>query len=236
MDADLARLETMLANERHKLETSHSFEREQDAQLQDEEDSIRNSKAKLGAVRTARELSSAQREIEGTRRLAQARSEELTKIAAAISSAEERIASMQAALGELRERFTDERGKLETSGRELNQQLARAQSSRGTLTSAIERELLRTYERIRKRAGGIAFVAVRERRCAACKMQVPHQIYVGLRKGDQIPACETCGRLLYWAGHFRKDGDDRIASAPTQVAAPKRAKKAKKAAAQPSSV
>ena len=33
-------------------------------------------------------------------------------------------------------------------------------------------------------------------------MHVPHQAYVALRKGDEILACESCERLMYWQGHF----------------------------------
>ena len=72
-------------------------------------------------------------------------------------------------------------------------------------------------------------MAVRERRCSACKMVVPHQIYVHLRKGDDILACESCGRLLYWVGHFPEDEDAAKKKAEKQPkAAPPRVRGAKK--------
>jgi hypothetical protein len=85
----------------------------------------------------------------------------------------------------------------------------------------IEKPMLRTYDRIRGRVGGIAFVAAREGRCSACKMHIPHQIYVQLRKGEEIESCESCGRLLYWSGHFPKGEDKKNEPAP-KASPPKR--------------
>ena len=36
-------------------------------------------------------------------------------------------------------------------------------------------------------------------------MNVPHASYVELRKGTEIKSCESCGRLLYWQGHFPEE-------------------------------
>ncbi|MFO0633867.1 MAG: C4-type zinc ribbon domain-containing protein [Nannocystaceae bacterium] len=55
----------------------------------------------------------------------------------------------------------------------------------------------------------------------ACKMAIPHQIYVLLRKGDDIPACESCGRLLYWSGHFPDETTAGKAEGAPKEAAPK---------------
>jgi hypothetical protein len=49
-------------------------------------------------------------------------------------------------------------------------------------------------------------------------MHVPHQAYVALRKGDDILACESCGRLLYWQGHFPNEEE---AAAKAAEAKPK---------------
>ena len=110
----------------------------------------------------------------------------------------------------------EEKGRLAETQSKIEDKLGRLKSRRTALTSQIEASILASYERIRRRGGGLAFVAVRERRCTACKMVVPHQIYVHLRKGDDIPACESCGRLLYWVGHFPEEKDPAVAAAKKQ--------------------
>jgi len=206
-ETDLSKLEKMLDAEKDKLAESREFETAQKRQLEDEEEHVRNSKARINQIKTPRELAAAQREVESTRKMAAARTQELERIREAIEQAEARIGGMEKGLEELRAQVDVEREKLVAEQKELEEKLAKANAKRTTLTAKIDRELLREYERIRKRGGGVAFVPAHRRHCMACNVHVPHQGYVVLRRGDEILRCESCGRLLYWSGHFPKERD-----------------------------
>ncbi len=217
MERDLGKLEAMLQAELDKLDESRSFRMQQERQLEEEREQIRGSKARISQVKTPRELSAAQRELESTRRLADSRESELSRIDNAIAEAEGRIKAMEGGLSDLRESFATERARLDEIEAKFQRSYKKARKARKSLTDTIEQGLLRRYERIRKRVGGIGFVAVRERRCTACKMAVPHQTYVSLRNAELIAVCESCGRLLYWAGLFP---DENKPSEPTAKDAP----------------
>lgn len=212
LDEDLDKLRTMLDAERDKCEQTRAFQRTQEMQLHDEEELIQHSKARLNQVKTARELSATQREIDTTRRLSSARAEEIGKIKAGVAEAEQRIAAMNDSLVALQTQAEEEKARLLESKGKIEIRLEKLRGRRGKLTSQIEPDTLSSYERIRRKGGGLAFVAARERRCTACKMVVPHQIYVHLRQGDDILACESCGRLLYWVGHFPEEKDANAAA------------------------
>lgn len=205
MERDLGRLESMLHSELDKLDESRSFRRDQERQLDEEREQIRGSKARISQVKTPRELSAAQRELEATRRLAESREGELVRIDDAIAEAEGRIKGMEGGLGDLRVSFASERTRLDELEAKLERSHKKARRARKNLVEAIDKSLLQRYERIRKRVGGIGFVAVRECRCTACKMAVPHKTYVALKNAELIAACENCGRLLYWAGLFPEE-------------------------------
>lgn len=219
LDDDLAKLEAMLATERKKCDDTRNFERTQRAQLAEEEDLVRLSKAKVSQVKTARELTATQRELESTRRMITTRTEEIRKLQQGFEETEQRIAAMQVALDELRVSADAERTRLHVMRTRVEGKIERLRASRTGLTAALERDLLATYDRIRRRLGGLAFVAAHRERCMACKMVIPHQIYVVLRKGDEIPGCESCGRLLYWAGHF-PDPDEAAKTEAAPKASP----------------
>lgn len=212
LDEDLDKLRSMLDAEREKCDQTRQFQRSQQLQLEDEEEQIRSSKAKLNQVKTARELSATQRELDTTRRLSTARAEEIEKIKAGVAETEQRIAAMNDSLVALQAQAEEEKGRLGQSREEYAGRIEKLRARRTKLTARIEPETLASYERIRRKGGGLAFVAVRERRCTACKMVVPHQIYVHLRQGDDILACESCGRLLYWVGHFPEEKDAAVAA------------------------
>ncbi|MFO7567301.1 MAG: C4-type zinc ribbon domain-containing protein [Enhygromyxa sp.] len=205
MERDLTKLESMLQAELDKLGESRSFRQDQERQLEDEREQIRGSKARISQVKTPRELSAAQRELESTRRLAESRESELARIDNAIAEAEGRIKSMEGGLGDLRGSIEAERTRLDEIEAKLQRSYKKTRKARKGLTDGIEKTLLQRYERIRKRVGGIGFVAVRERRCTACKMAVAHQTYVSLKNAELIAVCESCGRLLYWAGLFPEE-------------------------------
>lgn len=205
MTRDLDKLETMLKGEVDRLDESKAFRMEQDRQLQEERDQLRNSKQRIAQVKTPRELSAAQRELESTRRMANTREEKILGLDEAIADAESRIKVMEDGLTDLRNSLNGERERLEKVESKQGKAYKKAQKNRQGLMSQIDKPVLRRYERIRKRGGGIGFVAVKNRRCSACKMAVPHQTYVSLRAAEVIPLCESCGRMLYWGGLFPED-------------------------------
>lgn len=205
LDSDLQKLEKMLVAERTKLDETRAFQQRQELQLQDEEEQIRNSKAKLGAIKTSRELNAQQRELETTRRMVQTRTGEITKLQDAVTRTESQIAKMEEALRTLRASADAEKLRLADEQKQLDENIAKSRRVRAQLVKDIDREVLASYERIRKRLGGVAFVAAHRERCTACKMVIPHIMYTRLLKGREIIPCESCGRLLYWSGHFPED-------------------------------
>lgn len=222
LDDDLAKLEAMLVAERKKCDDTRTFERGQRAQLAEEEDLVRNNKAKVNQVKTARELTATQRELETTRRMMTTRTEEIKKLQAGVAETEQRIAAMQTALDELRASADTERTRLVALREKVEVKIERLRKSRTGLTSKLETELLGNYDRIRRRLGGLAFVAAHRERCMACKMVIPHQVFVLLRKADEIPSCESCGRLLYWSGHFPETTETGKDEAVPKAAPPSR--------------
>lgn len=205
LDTDLHKLEQMLAAERDKLGETRSFQQRQENQLHDEEDLIRSSKAKVGQIKTSRELNAQQRELETTRRMVLTRTGEITKLQDAVSKTEQQISKMEAQLAALRSAAEAEKARLAEEQLELETNIAKARTLRARSVKGIDKEILANYERIRKRLGGMAFVPAHRERCTACKMMIPHILYTRLLKGKEIQPCESCGRLLYWSGHFPDD-------------------------------
>ncbi len=205
LDGDLASLEQMLDSEREKLEETRSFQSRQEIQLAEEEDLVRQGKSRLGQVKNTREFNATKREIESTREMISARTKKISELKTAVSETETRISKMDTALQELRAKAEAENKRLKANQAKYEKAIAKAQGSRSKLTSGINRSILRNYERIRRRTGGLAFVPAHRERCTACKMVIPHIVYTQLLKGKEILSCESCGRLLYWSGHFPAD-------------------------------
>jgi predicted nucleic acid-binding Zn-ribbon protein len=219
LDEDLAGLEAMLATEAKKVEDSRSFKHSHESQLADEEEMLRQSRARLSAVKNTREMQAVQRELDATRKMAVARGDEIAKLEKAITEAAGRLTVMQAQLDELRTKETEEKARLVAEQTRLTALRESTAKRRSKLIGDVPTDLYRTYDRIRTKSGGIGFVAAHREHCTACRTKVPSQVYVLLRRGDEIPECEHCGRLLYWSGHFPEEADKLTAAATAKVKA-----------------
>jgi uncharacterized protein len=76
--------------------------------------------------------------------------------------------------------------------------LAVLQKERASIASSVGSVALQHYERVRKSRRGIGVAEAVDGRCTACNMTVRLQIFQDLKKGDEILACESCQRLLYY--------------------------------------
>ena len=224
LEEDMKRLESMLGNEQKKCEDTRNFQRTHERALAEEDEMLKASRAKMGQVKNPRELTALQREIESTRRMAATRTEEILKIKAAVEEAEGKLAEMRSGFEDVRSKADAESERLRKAQGKLEGKLAKLEDGRKSLKDQVDIDTIRTYERIRKRVGGMAFVAASEGRCTACKMHVPHQTFVALRKGEEIHSCESCGRLLFWKGLFPEE--ETTEGSKTKAAPEKRATKA----------
>lgn len=219
LEEDMKRLSTMLEGEQKKCEDTRAFQRTHEHALAEEEEMLKTSRAKMGHVKNPRELSAIQREIESTRRMASTRTEEINKIKVAVEETEAKLEGMRTSFEDIRTKADAEADRLRKAQTKLEAKLAKLEMGRKDLKGQVDIDTIRTYERIRKRVGGMAFVAASEGRCTACKMHVPHQTFVALRKGEEIHSCESCGRLLFWKGLFP---EEEISSEPKAKAAPEK--------------
>ncbi len=75
---------------------------------------------------------------------------------------------------------------------------AELQQERAAIVKEMTPSTYQRYERVRKSRRGIAVAEAIEGRCSACNMAMRLQFFQDLKKGDQIMACESCQRILYY--------------------------------------
>ena len=76
-------------------------------------------------------------------------------------------------------------------------QIAELTARRQSLAAEIEEDLLRRYERLLEKKGGLAVVAVSGGACGGCHVMIPQRLLSRLeRDRDLIATCDGCGRML----------------------------------------
>jgi len=196
----LATIDQLTAERQGTLAT---LSREQ-ARLEDEVEMVRSkaasedARAISGKVTSPKELTAIQEEVASLhRRQATLEDELLEKM--------EQRESLEAELAELtsrRESVTAEQAKV-TEARDAaladidrGQEVERA--ARAALAPTIGEELLRLYEQLRARYGGIGAGALVGNTCQGCRVSVSQVELAALRKfpPERVKRCENCRRIL----------------------------------------
>lgn len=85
---------------------------------------------------------------------------------------------------------------LETKLKNLEQQLAELDASRGKLSEGIDEDLLDTYQRLFTTKTE-ALVALHHDVCSGCHMKVTISTSAATRSGKSVVHCDQCNRLLF---------------------------------------
>jgi len=75
---------------------------------------------------------------------------------------------------------------------------AELKKERTAIATGLAPATCQRYERVRKTRRGIGVAEAVDGRCTACNMSMRLQFFQDLKKGDQIMACESCQRILYY--------------------------------------
>ena len=105
------------------------------------------------------------------------------------------------------ESLKEEKAQVEAEKREAHERTTADQKSahelskeRSAIVASITPATYQRYERVRKAKmrRGVAVAEAVDGRCTACNIAMRLQFFQDLKKGDQILACESCQRILYY--------------------------------------
>jgi len=195
--ADLARVEALLQNERVQLVESQRYYAEQKSQLQADESTATGAKSKLSAAKNSKEYVAAQREIEATRESVQNREQEIAKLIEAVQVKEKLLAERAEEIEALRKSIDKDAEIGRKKMAELEEKIAAIKVDREKAATGIRPDVLKRYGAIRMRRG-LAVTTVRNGTCQGCNMNVPPQLYNVLQRGNTIETCPYCHRIVYW--------------------------------------
>jgi uncharacterized protein len=197
-------LEAALAAERGRLEGakgsldgSQKSRRRFEGELQDLESKRSKYKGQLMEVKTNKEYTAMLHEIEGVEREIRAREDqvlaEMERAEGLASEIKGEEAVFKAAEQEHRVR---ERSLSEEEAR-LRDQARRLTAERDAEAARLPAGLLELFQRV-ARLRGVAVAEARDGMCQVCHLKLRPQMYVDLKRNEDIVQCPACNRILYF--------------------------------------
>jgi predicted nucleic acid-binding Zn-ribbon protein len=78
-----------------------------------------------------------------------------------------------------------------------DEEISTLRARREALAGEVEENLLRRYERLLEKKGGLGVVAVRGNACGGCHVAIPQRLLSQLARDPELVAtCDGCGRML----------------------------------------
>ena len=202
--AQKSELDTRLAAERSALDAirggldgSQKGRRQKEGELQDLEGKRSKYKGQLMEVKTNKEYTAMLHEIEGVERDIRAREDQ-------ILAEMERTESLGGDLKREEEVFRTHEAKhkqevaaLDGRGRALASRRETLSAERDQVAGTISEDVLALFHRVAK-LRGVGVAEAKEGRCQECHLMLRPQMYVDLKKNEEIVQCPACNRILYY--------------------------------------
>jgi len=193
LERDRSRLDSAKAS----LAGSQKARKEHEGAVADLKGKLSKYKGQLMEVKTNKEYTAVLHEIEGVERGIRARDDltfaEMEKEEVLAQDVRREEAAFKAVAADT----AKEKADIEARATGLAAQASRQQAERDDAAAAIPEEALALYARVAK-LRGTAVAEARDGVCEACHVKLRVQVWVEVRKNEQLLQCESCSRILYY--------------------------------------
>ena len=196
--AKAAAQEAQLKAAEERLKTLQLSQKEQDMELQTREANVRKLQGQLFQVKTNKEYTAMQREIDTLKADNSLLEETILKTFDAIDQALKDRQREQSLVAQEQARLRIERERIERELATIGEQIAQLERTRQTLLPDVPPQALATYERVLDIREGLALVPLLNDSCGGCHRRLPPQVINQVYLKADLITCENCNRILYF--------------------------------------
>jgi predicted nucleic acid-binding Zn-ribbon protein len=196
IDRALADLDARDRTAKETLEKLTTTRRDTERKLREHEDHLQKCKSQQALVKTNEEYTAMIKEIGVLEMQIGDEEERILVLMDEIERAQKEAAGLADTIGSERARRTEARKALVARQAELAAAVERLTRERPKILGELSAPLLKRYERVAEKHRDQAVTRLDSEHCGVCGTQVPPQVAVEVRKGDQFITCPACGRIL----------------------------------------
>jgi predicted nucleic acid-binding Zn-ribbon protein len=179
------------------LEASQKARKQNEASVQDLETKRSKYKGQLMEVKTNKEYTAVLHEIEGVERDIKAREDVILEEMEKAEALALEVTREEADFKALEADAKTEKAGLDARAAKLEAEAQRLRGERDAVAASVPEDALALYARVAKQRGA-AVAEARDGMCQACHVRMRVQIWVEVKKNDQLFQCESCSRVYYY--------------------------------------
>jgi predicted nucleic acid-binding Zn-ribbon protein len=198
VDEPLKKAKLELENIKKKNEAALRKKKEKESELSETQEKIRKMKARISDLKTNKEYQAYQKEIEGSEKEITAIEDVILQLMEEIDAVSKEQKAKEAAVNAEIQKIDAFKAELDAEVVKNERELALLKQERAGTVARIDPDVYKTYMRILLDSGdGVAVTTARNELCSGCDMNIPPQLYVEIRKNQELLQCPQCRRILY---------------------------------------
>jgi len=200
LDARLQAARDVVAAVKAKLAAAQEKRRVEEKEVAAVQMRLAKYKDQLLEVKTNREYTAMLHEIETAQTDIRGREDRILEIMMASDDLNAEIKKGDVELKVADKEVTAERAAIDREMAELRAEIDRTGAERQKLVAEIDRGVLGIFEQTAKGRKGVAVAEARNGLCTICHVRLRPQVFNEVRKNESIIQCDSCRRILYFAG------------------------------------
>ena len=200
LDARLQAAREAVAGAKARLAAALDRRRAEEKEVATVQTRLARYKDQLLEVKTNREYTAMLHEIETAQNDIRGREDRILEIMMESDELNAAIKQSESELKTAEREIATERAALEKEIADLRGDMEKTAAVRQQLTAEIDRRVLSTFEHVAKNRKGVAVAEAKDGHCTICHVRLRPQVFNEVRRNESIIQCDSCQRILYYAG------------------------------------
>ncbi|MEW6214751.1 MAG: C4-type zinc ribbon domain-containing protein [Nitrospirota bacterium] len=193
---------TALGKMKQRHEALERKKRDKERRLDDINEKIKKLKARTAEIKTNKEYQAHLREIESAEKERYAVEDEILIVMEEVDASSKEIKLQEIKIGVEKDKIEAFKKKLEREMLEAEKELLTLKEARSRIVVVIDEELYNQYITLIEAGNGVVVTEAKEAVCQGCNMNIPPQLFVEIKKNEEIIHCPQCYRILYYKNKF----------------------------------
>ena len=193
----LERMQSEAKRTEEDLKAVQMKQKHREMELAEHEEKIKKLQTQLFQVKTNKEYTAMQHEIEQFRADVSVAEEDILTLLDRVDSAKRQHAETQSRARQEEGQFHQLEQRIQQELSAIDEQLRALEDQRQQMTPGVDGEILALYERALDHGDGLALVLLIKESCGGCHMAQRPQVVNQVFLKAQPAVCESCQRILY---------------------------------------
>ena len=200
LDRRLEEAKGLVASIKQRVTENQTVRRDEEKELATVQSRLTKYKDQLLEVKTNREYQAMQHEIAAAQTEVSRHEDRILERMLELDELTREVRQAESTLAKVQSEVTAERAALEEQARQLEAELSKAAETRAQLVAEISPRAVATFDNVARGRKGVAVAEAREGHCTLCHVRLRPQVFNEIRRNDAIIQCDSCQRILYFAG------------------------------------